>query len=83
MKPLTAIILVWGVAYFAKVSGHLEFSWTAFLLPLCVLFFLWVAFAKTLTYAMEKATDEVKATTKKLQVQKRALEDAMDRVKNR
>lgn len=55
MKPLTAIILVWGVAYFAKVSGHLEFSWTAFALPLLVLFFLWVAFAKTITYGTEQA----------------------------
>jgi uncharacterized integral membrane protein len=34
MKTTPIVTLVWGLAYFAKVSGLLNFTWTEFLLPL-------------------------------------------------
>ncbi len=30
----SVVVFIWGLAYFAKVSGLLDFTWTQFLLPL-------------------------------------------------
>jgi hypothetical protein len=54
------VLIVFLIAYFAKVSGHLEFSWLEFLTPFCVLVAIAVVGTAFKDAMQQQATDRLK-----------------------